>query len=244
MSCVLPDCGVKCDEHEALDAPELACLCADLASGLHAMAQPLTVLRGALGAWRLREATNAASQRYLEMSSMQVERMSDLLGCLQDILDTATAVPLREVFEPGALLDQVLDGMNSTLRDWGGRIVRDHSVEPIWIRGDVKQLERALRAVVRMAISVSSPGGAFQMRTRLCDGRFEFVVDTVTGSGRDFNSTERLNLGLVESNIQSQGGYCACVENPFCMTITLPVDQQVEVNTPLGIDTMRLQSAV
>ena len=62
-------------------------LCEDMENGLHAMAQPLTVLRGALGALAMRGGVTAESNRYLEMSNQQVERLCSLMFRLQDLLD-------------------------------------------------------------------------------------------------------------------------------------------------------------
>lgn len=58
-----------------------------LGDGLHEMAQPITVLRGALGAIQLRGALAADTLRYLDMSIQQVERLCGLLAAMQNLLD-------------------------------------------------------------------------------------------------------------------------------------------------------------
>jgi hypothetical protein len=229
MSCALFSCGLICDGRVMPDASSLACPYVGLSNGLHAMAQPLTVLQGALGAWKLRGAYEAGNDRYLEMSARQVERMSDLLGCMQDILETATGEPECGAVDPAELLELVLEGLSSTVREWGGKIERAESNEQARIWGDAKRTERALRAALRAAISVSAPGGAFRLSTRLQDGQVELVVDMATGTGRKLNSTERLNLSLVEANTRSQGGGASWVEDPFCLTITLPAHDRESV---------------
>lgn len=207
------------------------------------MAQPLTVLRGALGAWKLRGASEAGDERYLEMSARQVERMSDLLGCMQDILDTANGEPKREAVDPGELLDLVLEGLSSTVREWGGKIEHIESNQPARICGDADRIERALRAALRAAISVSAPGGSFRLATRMRDGQVELVVDRASGTGRRLNSTERLNLSLVETNIRSQGGNTTCVEDPFCLTFTLPAHDRETVGVPFAVQHVSVPSS-
>ena len=59
----------------------------DLDLALHSMAQPLTVLRGALGALLLRGASAPEAGRYLEMSQAQVERLCDLITYTRSLLD-------------------------------------------------------------------------------------------------------------------------------------------------------------
>lgn len=224
MSCALLNCGLTCNGHETPEASAPACPYVGLADGLHALAQPLTVLRGALGAWKLRRAPEAASDKYLEMSAKQVERMSDLLGCMQDVLEAAAGEPKREQVDPSELLSIVLEGMRSTLREWGGKIERTESDVPIRFCGDSDRTERALRAALRAAVSVSSPGASIRLVTRMCKGQMEIVVEVSTVVGRSLNSTERLNVGLVETNILSQGGAYVCNEDPFHMTISLPAN--------------------
>lgn len=59
------------------------------------MAQPLTVLRGALGALELRGATAAESTRYVEISSRQVDRLCDLLAGMRDLLDRLEGIEIK-----------------------------------------------------------------------------------------------------------------------------------------------------
>ncbi len=63
----------------------------ELAEGLHAMAQPLTVLRGAAGALRLSSTVTVQDRRYVEMCDAQAERLCTMLASLRDLLDAAQA---------------------------------------------------------------------------------------------------------------------------------------------------------
>jgi hypothetical protein len=76
------------------DTESYAWLCRELDQGLHALAQPLTILRGALGALTMRDAVPAqAASRYLELSNTQVERLCSLLSGLQNLLDGVRSAP-------------------------------------------------------------------------------------------------------------------------------------------------------
>lgn len=74
---------------------------AKLAEGLHAMAQPLTILRGATGTLKLSSAVSGPDRRYVEMCSTQAERLCVLLATLRDLLDTAQS----EAVEPSTHTD-------------------------------------------------------------------------------------------------------------------------------------------
>ena len=61
----------------------------DLAEGLHAMAQPLTILRGATGALQLSSTVSVPDRRYVEMCAAQAERLCAMIASLRDRLDAA-----------------------------------------------------------------------------------------------------------------------------------------------------------
>lgn len=199
-----------------------ACPYAGLKNGLHAMAQPLTVLRGALGAWKLRGATGAESDRYLNMSTMQVERMVGLLSCLQDVLDPADGEPKRVKIDIGELTGHVIEDMTSDLRGWGIGIEATELDRPIRIHGDADRTERAIRAALRTASSVTSPGGSIRLSVRPGDDLVEVIVKHTAKHGKNLSFADRLNLSLVETNIRSQGGEYRFVEDPLCILFALP----------------------
>jgi hypothetical protein len=66
---------------------------AQLGKSLHAMAQPLTILRGATGALQLSSGISVPDRRYVEMCSAQAERLCEMLAGLRDLLDAAAPEP-------------------------------------------------------------------------------------------------------------------------------------------------------
>lgn len=88
MSCAMPSNNALESGASLGDAESYAWVCKELDEGLHALAQPLTILRGALGALTMRGAVSPqAAGRYLEMSNTQVERLCNLLAGLHNLLD-------------------------------------------------------------------------------------------------------------------------------------------------------------
>jgi signal transduction histidine kinase len=59
---------------------------ADLADGLHALAQPLTILRGSIMALNSEEITPERQQHYLDVSKSQVERACALFDAVQALV--------------------------------------------------------------------------------------------------------------------------------------------------------------
>lgn len=224
MSCAFLNCGERCVCSEVPETSLPACPYSLLASGLHAMAQPLTVLRGALGAWKLRGSMSEESDRYIEMSAKQVERMGDLLLCMQEVLNTADGEPKRARMNISELMGLVLDGMCSELWEWKGTLVRVEPSDPVYLHGDADRTERALRAAIRVLVSISAQGGSISVSVRSGEGQVEVKVEQKALHGKALGFTERLNLSLAETNIRSQGGAYEWVEDPLCIKFTLPAD--------------------
>ena len=94
MSCAMPSNNASESGASLGDAESYAWVCRELDEGLHALAQPLTILRGALGALTMHGAVPPqAARRYLEMSNTQVDRLCSLLSCLQNLLDDVRSAP-------------------------------------------------------------------------------------------------------------------------------------------------------
>jgi hypothetical protein len=197
------------------------------------MAQPLTILQGALAALKLRGSSSAESDRYLHMSVKQVARLTDLLSSLGDVLDAADGEPSRVKIEIGELIGLVLAGMSSVLREWGGAVDRVEPDGPIHIQGDADRTERALRAALRAAVSVAPPGGLIRVSLRSCDGQVEVKVESTARREKSLTYAERLNLSLTETNIRCQGGGYECTEDPLCIVFTLPEYRREEKDSAL-----------
>ncbi|MGA7108919.1 MAG: hypothetical protein WBV28_18590 [Terracidiphilus sp.] len=196
-------------------------LLADLANGLHAMAQPLTILRGALGALTLTNATSPDQQRYLDMSTKQLERTCALLSNLQSLLDVAlfeadcTTVDLWEVVVP------VLEDLETALQDKGIRIEAAKPDQVLIGMIDAGRTEQALRAALETAAAASSRDDVIFLNILPRPGFIDLVVHTHS-TGKHLNSSDRLNLSLVEASIRSQQGIVECSEDPFRITLKIP----------------------
>ena len=205
-----------------LETTSHACPYTALAGSMHAMAQPLTILCGALGAWKLRDSTTAESDRYIEMSAKQVERISKLLSCMQKVLNAAEGEPKSARMEFGELMGLVLESLRSDLSEWKGTIVRVGPSDPVYMHGDAERTERALRAAVRVLVSISPSGGVIWVSSQPLEKQVEVKIEQKAEHGKTLGYAERLHLSLVEENILAQGGRYECVEDPLCISFTLP----------------------
>jgi len=117
MSCVLPNKNALERGESVDDAETHAWLSGELDEGLHALAQPLTILRGALGALTMRGAIPPEASRYLDMSNAQVDHLCNLLSGLQNLLDGVRSEPACTEIDLWNLVASVLENRQAESRN-------------------------------------------------------------------------------------------------------------------------------
>lgn len=208
-----------------------AALYADLANGLHAMAQPLTILRGALGALAMAKAVGPGHERYLEMSTREIERLCDTMFCLQGLLDAASypadckPTPLVE------LIETVLD-LQRTLPD-GFHIEAALPAAPTDLLCDAGRTELALRVAVKTLASVADRGCVLKFSVNARPGIVDLMVLAEGAPGKRLGSSQRLGLSLMEASLRSQQGTVEFSEDPLRIVLRLPVQSQYSTETDL-----------
>jgi hypothetical protein len=220
MSCALPEetgGGVRAADSQA------AALYADLDNGLHAMAQPLTILRGALGALAMFKAVSSEHVRYLEMSTRELERLCDMMVALQGLLETALfpfdckAVDLGEIIEP------VLEEMEAK-----GPIEAAHPPASIRVICHAERTGQALRSAFATAASLAAPGSLLKLAIDAHVDHVNLIVQAESASRKQFGSAERLALSLIEAILRSQHGRAEYSEDPLQIALRLPVQHTDE----------------
>ena len=193
-------------------------LLAQLADGMHAMAQPLTILRGAIGAMQFAETFASGDRRYVDMSAVQIGRLCDMLANLRSLLDMAQSAAVCSPQGWQELIRPVLEDYEGDLPTSGVRMVVKHPNHSMRVLADAARTEQAMRAALDMAQSLASQGDEIQCRV-LPDG---LELQNEHGRGKGLNSAERLIFSFIETAIRSQQGICEFIEDPFCLSIALP----------------------
>jgi K+-sensing histidine kinase KdpD len=204
----------------------------NIADGLHAMAQPVTILQGALCAMTLRSPLSADQQHYHEMSTKQLGRLSEMLHTLQDLVNTSENTLRMVAFGVGELIDRVLVDSETMLLEAGIRIDGpDLTTEEI-IHADPGRTERAFRAALRIAASQTEPRES--IRLSVCrEGESIRVTVKDPAPGRNpLSASDRLNLFLAESNIVSQGGTFEFLAEPLCISFAMQVTHTHPLHNP------------
>jgi hypothetical protein len=214
-----------------------------LAEGLHAMAQPLTIVRGALGALTLGKGIAPQQERYVRMSTEQVEHLCDLMSGLQDLLDATQFDAECVSLDLWEIVDLVLEDLDPVRRQSGAQISAVKPNERIYVIGDYFRTEKALRASLKTAMSLSSQGELIQLEVLINHGFADLIVQNRKRHGKGLGSTERFNLALVQANIQCQAGVYECIEDPLHLSIKLPLQGTEAVGTEVAMQGSLLQQS-
>jgi light-regulated signal transduction histidine kinase (bacteriophytochrome) len=202
---------------------EMVRLCSYMSQGLHALAQPLTIVRSAMAALTTPGVTAVERRRYLELSTQNVERTCSLFECLQDLVIASQIEANCEPMELSQLLADVADDQKTALQASSVelRIAIPDSLPNL--RGDAARTMQAISSALKIAASVSSPGDVVELLAKARNGFVELILQNSRINSRPLNSSERLSLALAEANIRSQQGKYDCVEDPLRVFIALPL---------------------
>jgi hypothetical protein len=198
-------------------------LCEDFALALHAMAQPLTVLRGTFGALSLRRPSASDTERYFRMSHTQVERLCGLMTSMRGLLDSAQCSAVPVPTNLCDLLDSIPDHEESNPNPLFLEI-RETKIDcEIRVLADLDRTVQAVHAVLRAVSGHFLTGGRIGLSVNMCDGFAVFNMRPVDAQINRLNSIDRLHLSLAEESIRSQEGFFDYQEDPLHISLGLPV---------------------
>lgn len=197
---------------------------ADLVNGLHAMAQPLTILRAAIEVLAKAQDGGIDRRRYLDISTTQIRRTCTLFSHVQDLLTATLNEAQRTPFDLWELLSPMIDDQRSLLQSTGVKIVVTRHDGWERVVGDAERTGQAFVELLKLAASASAPGDVIELLSSDRNGFAEVIIRNGRSRGKRMNSSDRLILSLAEINIVSQHGRCQFTNDPFCVSLALPVE--------------------
>lgn len=198
---------------------------AELADGLHAMAQPLTILRGAMCALTLREEVAPANRRYLDMSAMQVDRLCDLLSGMQSLLSAAQNKAEFASFDLIEALDPILEFHQASAGEAGVQIEVTKPEQSLYVFADPQGVEQAFSAALKAALSGARKGDRIEIEIAPRDGFADLMLCNKNFRERSLGSFERFQLTVVETMIRNQCGIYEFSDRPFFISLRLRVSE-------------------
>jgi light-regulated signal transduction histidine kinase (bacteriophytochrome) len=205
-----------------LGPQDLSQFFANMTEGLHALAQPLTILRSSVPALADPGVTPAKQQRYLELSIRQVQRACAVFDCLQDLVVAAQTPADCTPIDLAAMVATEAADRRTALQELGVELrVQLPGDLPI-VLGDASRTRQALTAGFTAAAFISASGDAIEIAAAARNRRVELVLHIDRVHGMCLESQERLNLRLAQVNMLSQRGDYECTEDPFQVQLALP----------------------
>ena len=234
MSCVSLNKNALESSASAGNAESYAWLCSELDEGLHALAQPLTILRAALGALTMRGAVPPEASRYLEMSNTQVDHLCNLLSGLHNLLDGVRFEPACTEIDLWNLIASVLENRQAESRNSFQRIALAKPDCEFRVMADPVRTEQALHAALNAMEAQSQSPDDICMDISQRDGFANLSLLCTRSEGKSFTAIDGLHLSAAEANVRRQHGIYECSESPFQISIKLPMLDEEERITEIA----------
>lgn len=210
-------------------------LCEDFALALHAMAQPLTVLRGALGALMLRGASTTDAGRYLELSNTQVERLCTMLSSMSSLVDSFQFNAVCAPTNLWELMASFIENEESSLHRCGVRTSLAKADGEVQALADPERTELAMQAVLASVATASSRGDEIYVTVEERDGLAGVTVLAPQANKKKLTSIDRLRFSVAEAGVLSQKGQFQYQEDPLRIALKLPLyDREEQSTEPAG----------
>lgn len=193
--------------------------CQDVADGLHALAQPLSILRSAVEMFALCGPENT---RYLSAASQQMDRTSRIFLSLQHLV-AARMEPSRNVeLDLRELAQPIVEDWRQSLAGFGIELTCSLPDSPLSAMGSVQRTEQTIAALIEAAAASSARGERVELTLEsVPDGAACSVATTRKGVQR-ISSSGRLSVALARWNMASQSGRLDVYEDPFRITAAWP----------------------
>jgi light-regulated signal transduction histidine kinase (bacteriophytochrome) len=205
-----------------LEPQDLSLLFAHLTEVLHAMAQPLTILRSSVPALAAVDIDPAKQQRYGDMSLRQLQRVCALFDCLQDLVVAGQTPAECTPVDVAAMVATVAEDRRKALKELGVEMRVQLAGDLPLAFGDASRTCQALTAGLTAAAAVAAAGDVIDVAATACNRRVELVLHIDRAHGIRLESQELLNLRLAQANILSQRGDYEWTEDPFRVRLALP----------------------
>lgn len=197
-------------------------LCSNLSQGIHAAAQPLTILRVSLCKANTDRMGIRELQELASSSAREVERVCALFSCLQQFVATENIVPVLSSFPISPLIAHVSDGFNLLFQEDGmffRATVQDGCPSVLIDRSRTLQ---ALSGVILVAHSVSHGTDTIGLVASSSFNGVQIVVQNLSSSVGAMNAEQKLSMALAQASIRSQHGDLNWTGQPFSVQIDLP----------------------
>jgi hypothetical protein len=194
----------------------------NMSRGIHAAAQPLTILRASFGKEQTDRMSLIELRELARCSAMEVERVCTFFSFMQQLLACESQKPQLSAMSIEPLLAHVADGVNQWFEK-DGIVLRSTVADSC--RSVLINRERTLQAlssVLMVARNVSHVKDTIELVASPSSSHAVKIVVRNTKAYVDaMNEEASLKLVLAEANLRSQQATCSWCLQPFSVQIEL-----------------------
>jgi signal transduction histidine kinase len=197
-------------------------LCANFSEGLHAIAQPLTILLSSLCDRQLDQMSMGEYRELISNSAVEVERVRGLFSCLQQFVKVESFMPVLSAVSIRALFEEMADGVNLIFEKEGMLLHTTVSDDCDVVLIDRARTIQALSTVLLIALKVSRPSDTIELAASpACPDMARIIVRNSRSDTGTLTCEARLSMALAEANIRSQQSGFSWELQPFNVQIEL-----------------------
>jgi hypothetical protein len=187
----------------------------EVADGLHALAQPLSILRSAVELIAI-----SHQDRYVNVAAQQLDRTSKIFSALRNLVDVKRHPARSEAIDLRELIAPIAADWKASLDAFGIGLAVHMSEQQLSAVGDAERMEQTVMALLEAAASDAARGDRLEMRLLASDGWLECSLENCDRKARHLNSVGRLHLAVARENMQSQNGRFEFCDDPFCIRVS------------------------
>jgi hypothetical protein len=203
-------------------SPALDILCSNLSHGIHAAAQPLTILLASLSKAHTDRMSTEELRELTASSSEEVQRVCTLFSYLQELVIAESIRPKLSATAILPLLASAAEGVQLLFHEHG--MILSSTVPeacPLVLINGPRTL-RALSGVLLTAHALSSAQDQVEIIASTSIHGMQIVVRNLNLSVVSNSAEARLSMAAAEANIRSQQAGFIFTQRPFQVLIDLP----------------------
>ena len=192
-----------------------------LAAALHAVAQPLTLLRARFDAEMIELLDETQLRRSALRSARHVEHLCGLLRSMQRLLEMDAMPAVVDAIEAGRLVESAIEDVGRVLDEAGVLLQYSAPEETRLILADGARMRQALAEALICANDVSKGAGTIELTV---ETMLRWVVIRVRQREAHCDVHDdrmRLSVAALEANVCSQGGAMEFTASPLSMEFRL-----------------------
>lgn len=193
-----------------------------LMAGLHAAAQPLTVLRVRLDEESIQTMPEERLRRTAIDAIAPVDRLCALVSTMQLLVTAEYLQPLRTDVDVASLLRGTIEGLDLVFAEKGIDLVAEIPSLACVMSVDGKRFEEAMVTSLLLMESASRPGDRIEIRAWIDPTGLRCILSNRGRSLEKLTADQQLSLALAEVDFRTQGGSLTVTHAPLQMDIALP----------------------